>query len=123
MAKATIKSRTGATITIEGSEQEVSAILSTFERSTAVEHAKQRIAKTKVVQRDQKKRSAASDLVIALKEDGFFQKPKGLGDISKALEEKGYIYPLTTLSGVVLGLVQRKLLGRKKVDGKWVYGK
>jgi hypothetical protein len=123
MAKATIKSKTGALITIDGSQSEVSNILAAFERTAAVGHAKQTIAKGHAIKKEQKKRSAASDLVIGLKEDGFFQKPKGLGEISKALEEKGFIYPLTTLSGVVLGLVQRKLLGRKKTDGKWVYGK
>jgi hypothetical protein len=58
-----------------------------------------------------------------LKEDGFFEKPKSLADISKALEEQGYLYPVTSLSGVVLGLVQKKVLRRKKVDKKWGYGK
>jgi hypothetical protein len=46
-----------------------------------------------------------------------------LAEVSKALEEQGYIYPVTTLSGVMLGLVQKKLLGRKKIEGRWVYGK
>ncbi|MGH9862188.1 MAG: hypothetical protein ACRD35_02060 [Candidatus Acidiferrales bacterium] len=123
MAKATIKSKSGAFITVEGSEREVSNILATFEKAAAVGHAKEVIAKTEAVKREQKKRAAASDLVIGLKEDGFFDKPKGLAEIAKALEESGYIYPVTTLSGVVLGLVQKKLLGRKKLEGKWVYGK
>lgn len=123
MAKATIKSRTGALITIEGSDNEVSNILSAFERTAVVGHAKQEVAKKQAIRKEEKKRLAASDLVIGLKEDGFFEKPKGLGDISKALEEKGYLYPVTTLSGVVLGLVQKKLLRRKKVEGRWVYGK
>jgi hypothetical protein len=123
MAKATIKSKTGAVITIEGSQGEVSNILAVFERTAAVGHAKETIAKGQTVKKEQKKRAAASDLVVGLKEDGFFEKPKGLSEISKALEEKGYIYPVTTLSGVVLGLVQKKLLGRKKIEGRWVYGK
>lgn len=123
MAKATIKSKTGALITIEGSENEVSSILSVFERTTAVGHAKEAATKKQATQKEAKKRLAASDLVINLKEDGFFEKPKGLGEISKALEEQGYLYPVTTLSGVVLGLVQKKVLRRKKMDKKWVYGK
>jgi predicted transcriptional regulator YheO len=123
MAKATIKSKTGAVITIEGSEAEVSNILATYERATVVGQAKEVIAKVASEKKEQKKRAAASDLVVELKEDGFFEKPKGLGDIAKALEEKGYIYPVTTLSGVVLGLVQKKLLGRKRLEGRWVYGK
>jgi predicted transcriptional regulator YheO len=123
MAKATIKSKTGAMITVEGSDREVSNILSVLETSATVGHIKQMASKTHAIKKDQKKRAAASDLVIDLKEDGFFDKPKGLSEISKALEEKGFIYPVTTLSGVVLGLVQKKLLGRKKLEGRWVYGK
>jgi predicted transcriptional regulator YheO len=123
MAKATIKSKSGALVTVEGTEKEVSSILATFERAAAVGHAKEIISKTQTAKKEQKKRAAASDLVISLKEDGFFNKPKGLTEVSKALEEGGYIYPVTTLSGVMLGLVQKKLLGRKKVEGRWVYGK
>lgn len=123
MAKATIKSRTGAVITVEGTEKEVSSILAVFERTAAVGHVKEVLAKTQVAKKAEKKRAAASDLVIHLKEDGFFNKPKSLAEIGRALEEEGYLYPVTTLSGVVLGLVQKRLLGRKKVEGRWVYGK
>jgi hypothetical protein len=123
MAKATIKSKSGAVVTIEGSDKEVASILATFERVAAVGRAKEIITKTQAAKKEQKKRSTASDLVIGLKEDGFFDKPKGLMEISKALEQAGYLYPVTTLSGVMLGLVQKKLLGRKRIDGRWVYGK
>ena len=123
MAKATIKSKTGAVITIEGSETEVSNILSAFERTAVVGHVKQVITKKQALKKEQQKRLSASDMLIDLKEEGFFEKPKGLGEISKALEEKGFLYPVTTLSGVVLGLVQKRFLRRKKVEGRWVYGK
>jgi hypothetical protein len=123
MAKATIKAKSGAVITIEGSDKEVSSILSTYERAATVGRVKEVAAKVSTAKKEQKKRAAASDLVIELKEDGFFDKAKGLSDVAKALEEKGYLYPVTTLSGVVLGLVQKRLLGRKKLEGRWVYGK
>jgi hypothetical protein len=123
MAKATIKSKSGAVITVEGSEQEVSNILSTFERTTVVGHAKEAIARSKATKKEKKKREGAADIIVGLREAGFFNKPRGLGEVSQALEEKGYLYPVTTLSGVVLGLVKRKELHRKKVGGKWVYGK
>ncbi len=123
MAKATIKSKTGAAITIEGTKKEVSHILSQFERSTVISHVKAVQSKNNVIRKEQKKRMAASDLIVGLKEDGYFDKPKSLTEIASALEEKGYIYPITTLSGIMLGLVQKKLFGRKKIDRKWVYGK
>jgi hypothetical protein len=123
MAKATIKSSTGAVITIEGTHEEVSKVISTFESSTVIGQAKRAIARTKAARRDEKKREGAGDLIIGMREAGFFNKPKSLGEVGEALEEKGYLYPTTTLSGVVLGLVKRKELRRKKLDGRWVYGK
>lgn len=123
MAKATIKSKTGAIITIEGTEKEVSNIIAKFERVITIIHAKGVTPKATVLKKEQKKRRAASDRIVELREEGFFDKPKNLTEIMHFLEEKGYIYPITTLSGVMIGLVQKKILGRKKVDGKWVYGK
>jgi hypothetical protein len=123
MAKATIKSSTGAVITVEGSEEEVSKILSAYEKTSVVGQAKQAIARTKAARRVDKKREGAGDLVVKLREEGFFDKPKGLGEISEALEAEGFLYPTTSLSGVVLGLVKKRELRRKKLDGRWVYGK
>jgi len=123
MAKATVKSSTGAIITIEGSEEEVSAILTTYEKSSVIGHANQALARNKAGKRADKRREGAGELIIGLRENGFFTKPKRLGEVAEALEEKGFLYPTTTLSGVVLGLVKAKELRRKKVDGKWVYGK
>lgn len=123
MAKATIKSSTGAVITIEGKQSEVSNILAEYERTSVVDHAKKAIARTKAAKKTEKKRESASDLIVELRETGFFEKPKALGEIAHALEEKGYLYPVTTLSGVVLGLVKKRELHRKKKEGIWVYGK
>jgi hypothetical protein len=123
MAKATIKSSSGAVITVEGSEEEVSKILSAYEKTSVVGQAKQAIARSKATKRDDKKREGAGDLVIKLREEGFFNKPKALGEVSEALEAEGFLYPTTSLSGVVLGLVKKRELRRKKVDGRWVYGK
>jgi len=119
MAKATIKLEGGAVVTVEGSASEVADIVSRFR----IEHAKKQISKANEVKKVQKKKSAASDLIIELREGGFLNKPKGLGEIAKGLEEQGHLYPLTTLSGIVLDLVRAGELGRKKADGRWVYGK
>jgi hypothetical protein len=123
MAKATIKSGTGAVITIEAEQEELSSILSAYERASVVDQAKKAIARTRTTKRSEKRREGASDLIIDLRESGFFKQPKALGEISDALEEKGYLYPVTSLSGVVLGLVKKRELRRKKKEGKWLYGK
>lgn len=123
MVNATIKSKTGAVITIKGTQEEVSNIVSHFEHSVVMNEFKKMQSKKHAIKKEQKKRLTASDLIIELKEESFFDKPKTLLEISNKLEEKGYIYPVTTLSGVVIGLIKRKLLGRKKNEKKWVYGK
>ena len=123
MAKATIKTKAGALITVEGSDSEVSKILSGFEQAEVVGQARRTNVKVRSEKKEQKKRESAFDLLVGLKEEGFFEKPKTLNDITHALEEKGFLYPMTTLSGVVLALVQKKHLRRKKVEGRWVYGK
>jgi len=123
VAKATIRSKTGATITVEGTPEEVSNVISTFENASVVGHAKEAIAKAKAARKVEKKRESASDLIIGLREEGFFDKPKNLGEIGTALEERGFLYPITSLSGIVLGLLKKRELRRKKQEGKWVYGK
>ena len=123
MAKATIKSKTGAVITIEGTDKEVSNMLTHFETTSVMGKVREVLKKKTDNNKDQRKRARASDLIIGLKEDGFFNKPKGLNEVGDALQEKGYLYPITTLSGVMIGLVQKRLVGRKKVNSKWVYGK
>ena len=122
MPKATIKSKTGAIITIEGTDKEVSSILAQFENAVVISREKKAIAKSDIAKKELKKRMTASDGIVELREDGFFKRPKSLMEIATALEEKGYLYPVTTLSGVMIGLVKKKLVGRKKRDGKWVYG-
>jgi len=121
--RATIKSKSGAVITIEGSEREIANIVSAFEQAERAGKVRQRVSKMKMERKENKKRQSASELLIGLKEEGFFEKPKALGDITQALEEKGYLYPVTSLSGVVLSLVKNHHLRRKKVEGRWVYGK
>jgi hypothetical protein len=123
MAKATIKSKTGALITIEGSEKEVSSILAGFDRFAGVHEVKARVAQHRAKRKEERKRMTASDLILELQDSGFFNKPKTLAEIAAKLEEKGHIYPTTSLSAVMLSFVKRRLFGRKKSDGKWVYGK
>jgi len=123
MAKATIKSKSGSIITIEGTDKEVSSMLAHFEVSSQLPEIKGRVSKIVSEKKEKKKRAAASDLIIELKEEGFFDKPKSLLEIANALEERGRITPVTSLSGVMIKLVQERYLGRKKIDSKWVYGK
>jgi len=106
MPKAHIHTADGAKITIEGSAAEIASIIKQIQSSGPPSKAARRISKAAQQTRDRKRRDSASDRVTSLKEEGFFNQPK-----------------VTTLSGVMLGLVQRRLLTRVKKEGIWVYGK
>lgn len=122
MAKATINTKSGAVITIEGSATEVSDLISLVERGSVEPRRRAEAVGASTVAADEK-RTGTADLVLDLKADGFFEKAKALGEVAGALEEKGFLIPVTTLSGVMLGLVQKRQLRRKRHEGRWVYGK
>lgn len=125
MPKAHIKTPAGAEITIEGDTAEVAKIISQIQNINDAPESKtvRDQAKTKEKKREAKKQQSASDLIVIMKEDGFFNTPKGLADVASELQKEGRLFPVTTLSGVMLSLVQKKILSRIKKDGRWVYGK
>jgi hypothetical protein len=122
MPKAHIQMPDGAKITIEGAATEIASIVNQIQ-SPAVATRISRPTKASRQKRDQKKHESASDRIANLKEEGFFNQPKSLSAVATELEKSGYLYPVTTLSGVMLGLVQRRILTRVKKDGIWAYGK
>lgn len=119
MARARIITSTGSKITIEGTAAEVKEIISTVKHA---EDSFQKKVEVKERQRGEKK-DTATDTILSLRESGFFNKAKNLLDVKRTLEEHGMIYPITTLSPILLNLVRKRLLGRIKVDKKWCYVK
>jgi hypothetical protein len=124
MAKATITNDKGLKIVVEGSKEEVQEIIE--QMSGGAEHSKGGgRASAKAAKRPSaragKRIPSATDAILELNEEGFFDKPKGLADIKQKLADQGMIYPVTTLSGVVLPLVRRRQLGRVKQKGRWTY--
>ena len=123
MAKAHIKTKSGAQITIEGDATEVAKIVAQIDQPTHTQTLKESSTAARRSESTKKTSRTIGDLVVGLKHEGFFDKPKSLGEIAAELEKSGYLYPTTTLSGVVLSLLKSKELTRTKKDGKWVYGK
>jgi len=117
MAKATITNDKGLKIVVEGSHEEVQNIVRQIGVGSGRGKRTPRVAAAK----GGKRLPSATDAILELKEEGFFDKPKALADIKEKLADQGMIYPLTSLSGVVLVLVRRRQLGRVKVDGRWSY--
>ncbi len=125
MAIIKIKTKTGATIVIEGTESEVSKIASYFQELIVgtKKERKEPFSEDKNRQETRKKRGTASELIIEMREKGYFDEPRSLGEVVNVLQEKGYIFKMTSLSGTMIDLVKRKMLARKKIDKKWKYGK
>ena len=72
-------------------------------------------------------KETVADKILALKEEGFFDKPKTLIEIRKRLEEVGFYYPVTSFPPYLLKICEdRKLRRYKEKRGKkniWIYVK
>jgi hypothetical protein len=118
MVKAEINKKDGTRIVIDGTEKEVKRILGLIEEDTPMKSQK-----TKEVKETKKEKMSIGDMIFELREEGFFDSPKGLVEVKNALSEKGGIYEVTTLSASVIRLVRRRILGRVRQDNKWMYVK
>jgi hypothetical protein len=66
---------------------------------------------------------STSGRILVLKDEGFMKSPKTIGEIRGELQAHGWHYPVTTLSGELLKLVQKRRLRRQrsKVGKKLVW--
>jgi hypothetical protein len=115
VAKATLTTKDGTRVVIEGSPEEVERLAERL--SGPAKATKQTRPKNKSA----RSLPTATDAIMELKTEHFFNKPKALSEIKERLASRGMIYPLTSLSGVVLLLVRKRALGRVKKDGRWLY--
>lgn len=115
MTKAEISSKDGTKIIIDGTPEEIARIIEDVrkkdERRADKSQPKEKLGGSQT----------ATDYILELREQGYLNKPKSLGEIKEKLAEAGLIYPITSLSGVVLAQVRKKRLGRIKKDGVWGY--
>jgi hypothetical protein len=121
MAKAHITTEQGTKITVEGTPEEVSALVKhlgyTGKQPTSGDN-KRGLGR---LSRSAGQKSTPVNLISNLIDGGFFKKPKDLAAVKVALEEVGHVYPVTTLSPVLLRLVRKRQLRRLKEKKKWVY--
>ncbi len=57
-----------------------------------------------------------AERILLLREEQFFAKERGIGDVRDELKIHGWVYPVTSLSGALQGLVQQRLLRRAMVS-------
>lgn len=65
-----------------------------------------------------KKRGGPQSYVEEMIEDEFFKKPKTISEVKAELENRGHHIPVTSLSGPMQKLCQKKVLRQQKPDGK-----
>ena len=92
MAKAQLTTTDGVKVTVEGTPDEVAALVAKLGGGTP-SHPKR-----EVVARSRKSAAKAGpvSLITDLIDGGFFKKPKELSAIRLALEEQGHFYPATS---------------------------
>ena len=116
MAKAYITKKDGTKITVEGTPEELAALLS---------QTKEKVSDDRIIKNRGKYKSQAKatpkNLIVELIDGGFFKKPKELGAIKIALEEQGHYYPVTSLSPALIRLVRGRYLRRIKDKKRWLY--
>lgn len=120
MAKANINLPNGTKIVVDGTTEEINAVLELYKKP---ENKEQRKKKDKTIPRVKKARKGPKLYIKELKAEGFFNKKRTINEVQKVLEDNGYIYPITRLSTPLKRLVQDRELGRMKKDGSWVYVK
>ncbi len=59
-----------------------------------------------------------AERILALQAEGFFGEPQAIGGVREGLKTHGWHYPVTTLSGTLQGLVQKRKLRRERVRDK-----
>lgn len=79
--------------------------------------------KTKIVKKTRKlesgkNRSGPQAYIEEMARDGFFKQPKTISEVKGELENRGRHIPITSLSGPMQALCQKKVLRRHKPDGK-----
>jgi hypothetical protein len=121
MAKAHIITKSGASITIEGTPKEVAELVTSLDHASPVKAQVKSSGGSKSGSNGGISRPTIGSLVGELTDGGFFKKPKELGAVELALEEHGYHYPVTTLSTTMLRLVKRRQLRRIREGNRWKY--
>jgi hypothetical protein len=62
---------------------------------------------------------SAAERILALRDNGFFQTGRGIGEIRDELQAHGWMYALTAISGPLMKLVRQRVLRRMMSgDGK-----
>jgi hypothetical protein len=117
VANAKISIPGGVSVDLEGTADEVVAVLENLRKS----HVASVVPISRPDDSPSKTRGEIPRLIDSLKSEDYFRTPRGLSEVQKKLAEIGHHYPLTTLSGAMVSQSRNRSLRRFKQDGKYVY--
>src|SRR5712692_9530584 len=116
MANAKINMPGGISVEVDGTPDEVAAVLEKLRAKQAPTLSQKGTSATL-----SKTKGEIPGLILQLKTEEFFKTPRGLSDVREKLAEIGHHYPVTTLSGAMQAQARSRNLRRFKQDGKYVY--
>jgi hypothetical protein len=122
--KANLTLPDGTTVTIDGTAEEVAALLARFSGPPGGRRAHKGATKPKpraASARGKTARKGPQVLIHDLASANWFKSKRTIGDVKKKLEEDGHIYPLYSLSTPLLRLTRSKVLRRIRDKQGWVY--
>jgi|ERR1700678_2124253 hypothetical protein len=117
MANAKISIPGGVSVDLEGTAEEVAAVLENLRKAQGSSIA----TTTGPAPAGPKGKGEIPRLIDSLKLEDYFRTPRGLSEIQRKLAEIGHHYPLTTLSGAMVSQSRSRSLRRFKQQGKYVY--
>lgn len=127
MPKASLILVNGTKVQIEGTADEVAALLNTYSnpgtrpKRTVSQKRKRGGRPNGKPGATKPKRKGPVGLIADLAKEEFFKTKRRLPEIQKKLEEQGHIYAQTSLSSAVLSLTKRKVLRRMEEAKGWIY--
>ena len=122
MVHAKIKTKHGSEIEIESDKETIKDIIIFLQRKEEHEERfKDYFAQRRNALAHGRQPSGVTEAIIKLKSEGFFKEKRNLSDIKNELARKGFHYPTTTLSAILIHLLRKGELGRLREDKQWRY--
>lgn len=128
MAKAHITTKDGTTILIEGTTEEVAALMARYDGQTSAQLPLKEASKPLVAKKvgGKAKRGARpkvgpASLIAEMISGSTFKKPKTLSEIQKELVQSGHYYPDASIAVALLRAVKARSLRRLKQGDGWAY--
>jgi hypothetical protein len=126
MAKAEIVTGTGTKVYVEGSVDEIAAIISLYNKNEPKVESPPSIKekpKEKSKKNQLKPASTLVEYILELRDTGFFDTPKKTILVKGRLDQDGHFYPMQSVSTCLINRNEKRELGRVKEGKKWAYVK